>query len=56
MLSNRMQGAADDDNVLAVPLLGLTENAGYYQIVGGEYAHELQKNRGRSWILGGPEW
>jgi hypothetical protein len=28
MLSNTKQGAADDDNVLVVPLLGLTENAG----------------------------
>jgi hypothetical protein len=26
MLSNTKQGAADDDNVLVVPLLGLTKN------------------------------
>jgi hypothetical protein len=28
---------------------------GYYQMVGGEYAYDLPKNRGRSWILGGQE-
>ena len=29
---------------------------GYYQIVGGEFAYDLPRNCGRSWILGGQEW
>ncbi len=33
----------------------LLKMLGYNQIVGSEYAYDLPKNRGRSWILGGQE-